>query len=120
MSRAADRGADVDRIDGNAIETMVDRSLSLLTRTYHASTDLRGGWYHRLDSPNPGPSATASGMANFRLHGRVFEHEAECLRFLHHRQVVSSDYRLDGGWAVNTSFGQPVTEATGLVTRLLV
>jgi hypothetical protein len=37
-------------------------------------------------------------MANFRLHGRVFEHEAECLRFLHHRQVVSPDYRLDGGW----------------------
>ena len=110
----------MERIDGNVIETMVDRSLGLLTRTYHASTEHRGGWYHRLDSPNPGPSATASGMAGFRVHGRAFEHEVACLRFLRHRQITSPDSRLDGGWAVNTSFGQPVTEATGLVTRLLV
>jgi hypothetical protein len=110
----------VESIDGRAIEAMVDRSLSLLVRTYHVSVDHGGGWYHRLDNPNPGPSATASGMASFRVHGRTFEHEGSCLRFLRHRQISSSDPRLDGGWAVNTSFGRPVTEATGLVTRLLV
>ncbi|WP_144022580.1 prenyltransferase/squalene oxidase repeat-containing protein [Asanoa hainanensis] len=110
----------MERIDGNVIETMVDRGLRLLTRTYQASTEHRGGWYHRLDSPNPGPSATASGLAGFRVHGHSFEHETACLRFLRHRQIASADRRLDGGWAVNTSFGQPVIEATGLVTRLLV
>ncbi|HEX5205055.1 MAG TPA: prenyltransferase/squalene oxidase repeat-containing protein [Actinoplanes sp.] len=58
-------------------------------------------------------------MSSFLLHGRPFEHEQQCLRFLQRRQIRSDDPLLDGGWAVNTSAGQPVTEATALVARLL-
>jgi len=59
-------------------------------------------------------------MSSFLIHNRPFEHEQQCLRFLQKRQIRSDDPLLDGGWAVNTSAGQPVTEATALVARLLV
>lgn len=109
----------MNRIDGRSIDAMVDRGLAVLNRTFHASAH-GGGWYHRLDNPSPGPSATAAGVMSFRVHGRVFEHETACLAFLRHRQVTSDDERLAGGWALNTSFGRPVTEATGLVTHFLL
>jgi hypothetical protein len=110
----------LERTDLRKIEACVDRSLALLRRTYQAGEHETGGWYHRLDAPRPGPSATAVGMSSFLIHGRPFEHLDHCLAFLRERQVSSRDHRVDGGWAVNTSFGQPVTEATALVARLLM
>ncbi|WP_433378490.1 prenyltransferase/squalene oxidase repeat-containing protein [Actinoplanes sp. CA-142083] len=59
-------------------------------------------------------------MSSFLVHSRPFEYEQQCLRFLQRRQIRSDDPLLDGGWAVNTSAGQPVTEATALVAPLLV
>jgi hypothetical protein len=59
-------------------------------------------------------------MSSFLVHNRPFEHEQQCLRFLQKRQIHSADPLLDGGWAVNTSAGQPVTEATALVAHVLV
>jgi len=59
-------------------------------------------------------------MTSFLLTGSPFDHTEECLNFLRVRQVRSRNPTLDGGWAVNTSFGQPVTEATALIARLLV
>ncbi|MBU2665979.1 terpene cyclase/mutase family protein [Actinoplanes bogorensis] len=109
----------VHGIDGRTIDALVAQSLDLLRRTYRSGEGDGGGWYHRLDAPTPGPSATAAGLSSFLIHGRSFEHEQECLRFLRSRQVQSEDPLLDGGWAVNTSAGQPVTEATALVARLL-
>ncbi|GIF01640.1 prenyltransferase/squalene oxidase repeat-containing protein [Paractinoplanes rishiriensis] len=110
----------VTGVDGRSIDALVERSLDLLRRTYRPGTADDGGWYHRLDAPMPGPSATVTGMSSFLLHRRPFEHEQQCLRFLEKRQIRSDDPLLDGGWAVNTSAGQPVTEATALVARLLV
>jgi hypothetical protein len=110
----------VHGIDGHSIDALVERSLDLLRRTYRPGIGDDGGWYHRLDAPTPGPSATATGMSSFLIHSRPFEHEQECLRFLQKRQIRSDDPLLDGGWAVNTGAGQPVTEATALVAHLLV
>jgi len=110
----------VHGVDARAVDALVERSLDLLRRTYRPGVGDDGGWYHRLDAPDPGPSATATGMSSFLVHDRPFDHEQECLRFLRKRQIRSDDPLLDGGWAINTSAGQPVTEATALVARLLV
>jgi hypothetical protein len=59
-------------------------------------------------------------MGCFLVHHQPFEHEQQCLRFLQKRQIRSNDLLLDGGWAVNTSAGQPVTEATAMVAHVLV
>lgn len=107
------------RIDRRSIDALVERSLDLLRQTYRSAPGDDGGWYHRLDAPTPGPSATATGLSSFLIHRHPFEHEQQCLRFLRRRQLRSDDPLLDGGWAVNTSAGQPVTEATALVARLL-
>lgn len=112
------RPATFSRIDLANLENCVDRSLDLLRRTY-ISTRGQGGWYHSLESERPGPSATGVGLSSFMIHRRPFEHRDECLGFLRERQITSADPLVDGGWAVNTSFGQPVTEVTALISRLL-
>jgi hypothetical protein len=106
-------------LDLAAAQQCVDRSLSLLRRTYHPSELGGGGWYHRLDSNTPGPSATAVALNSFHLCGVDTDHFRDGMTFLKRRQVVSTDPMLNGGWAVNTSFGFPVTEATGWVARYL-
>ncbi|MCW6005446.1 terpene cyclase/mutase family protein [Micromonospora sp. CPCC 205371] len=109
----------MERIDLKNVDDCVDRALNLLRRTYRSTSQDVGGWYHNLDSAAPGPSATSVGMASFLLHGRPFDQINHCLAFLRERQIQSADSLIDGGWAVNTSFGQPVSEATALVARLL-
>ncbi len=109
----------MDRIDLAAVDECVKRSLAVLERTYRSGPEGVGGWYHQMESTVPGPSATAVGMTSFLMLGQPFGHLDECLRFLRERQVSSADPAVDGGWAVNTSLGQPVTEATGLVARAL-
>jgi hypothetical protein len=53
------------------------------------------------------------------MFARTDSHIADALQFLRARQVSSGDPRYDGGWAVNTSGGVPVTESTALVGWLL-
>lgn len=110
----------MERIELDLVGRCVDRSLELLRRTYRSGGGGAGGWYHSLENERPGPSATGVGLSSFLIHRRPFEHRDECLEFLRDRQILSEDPRLDGGWAVNTSFGQPVTEVTALISRLLV
>lgn len=105
-------------VDFQKIDEAVERSLNLLRRTYHAGSG-SGGWYHRLDGEQPGPSATAAGLAAFLLFGRQFDGLPSGVAFLRLRQIDAADPALDGGWAVNTSAGRPVAEATALVPRLL-
>jgi hypothetical protein len=105
-------------LDFQEIEEAVERSLNLLRRTYQAGSG-GSGWYHRLDGEQPGPSATAAGLAAFLLFGRQFDGLPKAVEFLTDRQIEAADHALDGGWAVNTSAGRPVTEATALVPRLL-
>jgi len=96
-----------------------ERSLALLSRTFHSVPNVGGGWYHRLDTDVPGPSATAVALHSFLLFDRRPDHLADGLTFLRSRQVICDDSQLSGGWAVNTSAGRPVLEATSVVARFL-
>ncbi|SHN47111.1 prenyltransferase/squalene oxidase repeat-containing protein [Cryptosporangium aurantiacum] len=105
-------------LDFGEIDACVERALELLRHTYRSGPG-GAGWYHRLDVDQPGPSATAAGLAAFLVFGREFDALPAALAFLSRRQITAADAVLDGGWAVNTSVGRPVTEATSLVTWLL-
>ncbi|GAA3794181.1 hypothetical protein GCM10022226_11890 [Sphaerisporangium flaviroseum] len=105
-------------IDVSAVDQGLKASLGLLRRTY-SDTDTGGGWYHQLDMVPPGPTATGVALTAFHQCGETPEHLADALRFLKARQIKSDDPLLDGGWAMNTSFGLPVVEATGWVARYL-
>ncbi|MGI5246730.1 hypothetical protein [Dactylosporangium sp. CA-139066] len=108
----------MESIDLALIETCVDRSIRLLQRTFQRHPT-GGGWYHDLETGPPGPSATAVGLAAMRLIARAPEHVPEATAFLKARQCRSGDRLIDGGWAVNTSHGIPVTECTALVLWVL-
>lgn len=97
----------------------IDRSLDLFDRTYSSAGPGIGGWYHRLDSKVPGPSATAVAIHSYLLVNKLPARITEALAFLKSRQVTSADKLISGGWSVNTSAGRPVLEATSLVVRLL-
>ncbi|MFI7028439.1 prenyltransferase/squalene oxidase repeat-containing protein [Microbispora rosea] len=105
-------------IDMSAVDQQLKASLSLLRRTY-SDTDVGGGWYHQLDTFPPGPTATGVALTAFHQCGETPEHLTDALAFLKARQINSSDPLLDGGWAMNTSLGLPVVEATGWVARYL-
>jgi hypothetical protein len=106
-------------VDLTAIYKCIDRSLDLFDRTYSPESPGAGGWYHRLEAAIPGPSATAVALNAYLLAGRLPNRLSEGLEFLKSRQVSSSDDLIDGGWAVNTSAGKPVLEATSFVVRFL-
>jgi hypothetical protein len=111
----------VDRVDLLLLDQCVARSLDLLRRSFHVNTlGGGGGWYHSLEVDRPGPSATAVGMASFLMFDEPNDHLTNALSFLKGRQISSSDEILDGGWAVNTSSGFPLTEATALISRILI
>jgi hypothetical protein len=109
----------MDQIDFQLLDKCVVRSVDLLHRTFHSSSSGGGGWYHSLEVGQPGPSATAAGIASFLMFDESNENLAAALSFLRARQISSSEKKLDGGWAVNTSFGLPLTEATALIARIL-
>ncbi|GAA3395148.1 prenyltransferase/squalene oxidase repeat-containing protein [Cryptosporangium minutisporangium] len=113
----SDRGG-LPTLDFGEVDACVERALGLLRHTYRSSPG-SAGWYHRLDADQPGPSATAAGLAAFLVFGRDFDPLPAALAFLRERQITAADPTLDRGWAVNTSVGRPVTEATALVTWLL-
>jgi Prenyltransferase and squalene oxidase repeat len=106
-------------IDVDKVNLAIENALELLGNSFHASPLGGGGWYHQLELPEPGPTATALAVATFLSCDRKPEHFNESLEFLRIRQVTSSDSLLDGGWSVNTSIGYPVVEATGWVTWML-
>lgn len=106
-------------IDIAAVDQRLSASLSLLRRTYSSAEEGGGGWYHQLDIAAPGPTATGVALTAFHQSGDKCEHFADALSFLKARQVRSPDPLLDGGWAMNTSLGLPVVEATGWVSRYL-
>ncbi|MET7400527.1 prenyltransferase/squalene oxidase repeat-containing protein [Dactylosporangium sp. NPDC005572] len=108
----------MDSIDTAEIEACVDRSVRLLRRTFRKHGP-GGGWYHDLENGPPGPSATAAGLASTLIVARSDEHVADAFAFLKSRQCRSGDRLIDGGWAVNTSNGVPVSECTALVIWLI-
>ena len=108
-------------IERVSIDHCIARSLDLLRNTYHARTgdDTCCGWYHYLDDPKPGVTACAVALYVFSLAGVSFERSADVVGHLRTEQVRSDDPALDGGWAVRTTHGFPLVEATAWVTRAL-
>jgi len=103
-------------IDTDLLTSKIKKSLDLLRSTYR-SKDGKGGWYHYLDSENPGPTASAVGLMTFKLAKVHFEHSNEVLAFLKSKQIHSSDPRKNGGWAISVLPEQPTLEASGWVIK---
>jgi hypothetical protein len=108
------------RLDVARLDASLREALTLLRRTYSPSPETGGGgWYHQLETPTPGATATAVGLMIFHECQMGYEHMPDALAFLRVRQVSSDDSQQDGGWATNTSFGRPVVEATGWVAQMI-
>jgi hypothetical protein len=105
-------------IDIEVMNRKLDLAINLLRRTY-TPTKVGGGWYHQLDMDPPDPTATGVALTAFHEANQRFEHFAEALSFLKSRQIIMPHSDVAGGWAMNTSFGLPVVEATGWVARFL-
>lgn len=103
-------------IDLTQVDEAISSSLELLKNCFHRDPLGGGGWYHQLDVPRPGPTATALAIAAYHSCGRRPDYLDESLQFLRVRQVQSDNPLTNGGWANNTSMGHAVVEATGWVT----
>ncbi|MFI1394761.1 prenyltransferase/squalene oxidase repeat-containing protein [Streptomyces sp. NPDC020681] len=104
-------------LSGPALTEAIDRAHGCLRRNFRAVQGA-SGWYHYLDDPSPGVTASAVGLYAFSVPGVIFERTPDVLRFLVSQQVSSADRR-DGGWSVRTTNGFPVAEATAWVVRAL-
>ena len=73
------------------------------------------GWYHYLDDPNPGITASAVGLYCFSLAYVDFEWKHQVLdsSWANRYKTPSSG----GGWAVRTTNDFPIVEATAWVVR---
>jgi hypothetical protein len=74
------------------------------------------GWYHYLDDPSPGVTASAVGLYCFSLAGTEFERTDQVLNYLTGKQIKDVN---GGGWAVRTTNDFPIVEATAWVLRCL-
>jgi Squalene-hopene cyclase C-terminal domain len=108
-------------LDSRAIEEAIALSLSCLRLHFRTTEDGRGGWYHYLDDQSPGVTASAVGLYCFRLAGKTFEHTDMVVKYLLSEQVTEGgkDHLRYGGWAIRTTNGVPVVEATAWVLRSL-
>ncbi|MGW0808004.1 prenyltransferase/squalene oxidase repeat-containing protein [Nonomuraea sp. NPDC002799] len=106
-------------IDLTPVEGVLGLSIDLLRRTYAESPAGGGGWYHMLERPTPGATATAVALLAFHTAHVKPHHLPEALAFLKARQLQDADPLIDGGWWTNTSGERPVVEATAWVVRCL-
>lgn len=95
------------------------RSLTLIRHSFKPTTVGEGGWYHRLDEGGPGPTATAVALLAFHNSRESCDVESSALAFLKRTQHSDGGVLTEGGWAVTTSFGVPVLEATAWVACCL-
>jgi hypothetical protein len=109
----------MSEIDLTQVESSLRRSIGLLRRTYKESPAGGGGWYHMLETPPPGATATAVALLAFHAAGERPHRLAEALTFLKARQLDDDAPQIDGGWWTNTSGERPVVEATAWVVRCL-
>lgn len=96
----------------------IEKALSALRANFRTTASGDTGWYHYLDDPNPGVTASAVGLYCFRLAGVTFERTSDVLSWLISQQV-SGNEKTDGGWSVRTTHGFPIVEATAWVLRAL-
>jgi hypothetical protein len=106
-------------IDGTRIQHALDLVVRCLRENLRPGpTEGSAGWYHYLDDPRPGVTASAVGLFVLALTGRRLDQHDAVVRFLVNEQITSDDDR-DGGWPVRTSEGTPIIEATAWVVRAL-
>ncbi|WP_156057641.1 prenyltransferase/squalene oxidase repeat-containing protein [Micromonospora parva] len=102
----------------DVVDRQIKAAIDLLARSYSAINDQSGGWYHDLSNQPPGPVATAVALLAFRRVGMKPPAPEASWAFLRQRQIRSDDLTLHGGWATNTTDGQPTVEATAIAVRL--
>jgi hypothetical protein len=105
-------------LSSRTIDEVVLRSLTCLRTNFRTTETGAGGWYHYLDDPKPGVTASAVALYCFYLAGARFERTDEVVRYLLGQQIdmEGADH---GGWAVRTTSGVPVVECTAWVVRAL-
>jgi hypothetical protein len=104
----------------SAIRAALNKPLTLLRQTYRSvPNEELFGWYHYLDDPKPGVTASAVALYCFDLAGDRFERTEEVLLYLKNTQIASSDIRNNGGWPVRTTLTFPIIESTAWVVRSL-
>jgi hypothetical protein len=105
-----------------SIDEAITRALTCLRgnfRTKPAESEKSAGtagWYHYLDDPNPGVTASAVGLYCFSLAGTEFERTSQVVEYLIGQQTKGL---YGGGWAVRTTNYFPIVEATAWVLRCL-
>jgi hypothetical protein len=108
-------------LSSDSIDEAVGKSLACLRGNFRTkpgteSEAAAAGWYHYLDDPNPGVTASAVGLYCFSLAGSEFERTDQVVEYLISQQVMG---RYGGGWAVRTTNFFPIVEATAWVLRCL-
>ncbi|MFJ8729945.1 prenyltransferase/squalene oxidase repeat-containing protein [Streptomyces bauhiniae] len=104
-------------LSGTGLTASIDRALGCLRHNFRT---VRGaaGWYHYLDDPSPGVTASAVGLFCFSVAGVRFERTPDVVAYLLSQQRASGD-STNGGWSVRTTNGFPIAEATSWVVRAL-
>jgi hypothetical protein len=105
-------------LSSEAITSSIDRALGCLRANFRTPSDDSAGWYHYLDDARPGVTASAVGLYCFGLAAVQFERTDEVLRHLISQQVTEPIDQT-GGWAVRTTEGFPIVEATAWVVRAM-
>jgi len=109
-------------LSSDSIDEAIAHSLACLRGNFRTKPAATGesaeaaGWYHYLDDPNPGVTASAVGLYCFSLAGTEFERTDQVVRYLISQQATG---RYGGGWAVRTTNRFPIVEATAWVLRCL-
>jgi hypothetical protein len=100
------------------VDEAIATSLTALRGTYRTPESGAAGWYHFLDDAAPGITASAIGLYIFQLAGEEFESSDDVVAYLVSQQIQSGQPGA-GGWAVRTTGGFPIVEATAWVVRSL-
>jgi len=98
------------------IDEAIRLALACLRSSFRTMPDGKAGWYHYLDDKKPGVTASAVGLYCFDLAGIPFERTNQVADYLLSQQ---KDAPVGRGWAVRTTNGVPIVEATAWVLRAL-
>lgn len=103
-------------LSSNSIDEAIRQALGCLRSNFRTTDSGAAGWYHYLDDPNPGVTASAVGLYCFGLANTEFERTGQVVDYLLSQQITIAG---EGGWAVRTTSNFPIVEATAWVLRCL-
>lgn len=110
-------GLGVASLDPDDLNGGIEQAVNCLQREFR-STSGGSGWYHYLDDPEPGVTASAVGLFIHSLANTQFDRSDEIIEYLL-RQQITADGSNKGGWSVRTTMGFPILESTAWVLRAL-